>query len=134
MWAQSTQQQFVVSGGKLQISDEQKLILQAAQKSSPTRLQEQCAESIYSQIIAGKNGSYTDAYLQRGVVRREMGDQAGMQSDARAVIITLADASIQQNPNNAISYYQRGMGYRLLKTVRPVQAQGCAAGAEARRQ
>lgn len=110
--AQTTQQTFVLGGGanNLQIANDQKIMLEAANKL--VQKDYRSAESMYTQAIALNQGNI-EAYLQRAVARREMEDENGMASDARAVI-SLADNALQQNPKNPTLYYQRGMGYRLL--------------------
>lgn len=105
------QQQMVIIDGKIQISPSQKLILLASQKVAAREFRE--AESLYTQAIA-LDGSDADAYLHRGVVRREQGNMGGAQSDARAAIM-LSNNVLQQNPGDATAYYQRGNGFRLLR-------------------
>gem|GEM_PF-2376627 len=113
-FAQTTQQTFILGGSgasNLQISNDQKIMLEAANKL--VQRDYRTAENMYSQAIA-VNRVNIEAYLQRAVVRRELGDEAGMATDARSVI-GLADNALQQSPNNPTLYYQRGMGYRLLR-------------------
>ena len=99
------------SGGKFEVSADQKLMLEAAKKVVSNDYQ--AAESLYNQAIT-LNANNMDAYLQRGIVRRELGNQSGAEADGRAVV-TLANNSLQQNPNDANLYHRRGMGLRLLR-------------------
>lgn len=113
--AQTTTQTFVLggprgAGASVQIPPEQKMMFDAANKIVQRDFKD--AESLYSQVIAMNRGNI-EAYLQRAVVRREMGDEPGMQSDAGSVV-TLANSALQQNPRDPTLYYQRGMGFRLL--------------------
>ena len=111
VFAQTTQT-FVIGGASnLKISNDQKIMLEAANKL--VQKDYSTAESMYSQAIA-VNGGNIEAYLQRAVVRRELGDDQGMTADARSVIM-LSNNALQQSPNNPTLYYQRGMGYRLLR-------------------
>ena len=105
-------------GGKIQISPEQKLMLEAAKKVVSNDYK--TAESLYDQALT-INGSNMDAYLQRGIVRRELGNESGAASDGRAVV-NLANSSLQLNPNDASLYHRRGMGLRLLKDYDNAQA------------
>jgi Tfp pilus assembly protein PilF len=110
--AQTVQQTFVFGGGSnVQFSNDQKIMLEAASKLVQNDFAN--AENLYTQAIA-INGSNIEAYLQRAVVRREMHTDNGMASDANTVI-ALANNALQQNPNDPNLYYQRGMGYRLLR-------------------
>ncbi len=110
--AQTSQQTFVFNGGaNVSISSDQKLMLEAANKFVQNDLSG--AESLYTQAIA-LNGNNTEAYLQRAVVRRELHNEEGMVSDAKTVI-GLSNNALQRNPNDPTVYYQRGMGYRLLR-------------------
>lgn len=96
--------------GGLQIGEEQKRMLEASQKV--LKQDYAGALAIYDQIIAA-NGANTQAYLQRGIVRREMKDTAGSRADGAAAL-RLADMASQQSPQNAKVYYQRGSAHRLL--------------------
>ncbi len=96
---------------KIQISDDQKLVLEAIQ--FVVHRDWKNAETLYSQAI-GINSNNIEAWLQRGVVRREMGDEAGSESDAGRVV-ALANAGLQANSNDPTLYHQRGMAERLLK-------------------
>lgn len=71
------------------------------------------AEVAYSAIIAS-NPNHIEAYLQRGVMRRELGDATGRALDGQAAL-TLVDQRLQANPNSAELYRQRSMADRLLK-------------------
>jgi tetratricopeptide (TPR) repeat protein len=105
-------QQMVFGGNsKLQITNDQQVLFEAANKVMNRDFAS--AEGLYSQAIA-MNGRNIDAWLQRAVTRRELGNEAGMQSDARTVI-ALSDEALQQTPQNANLFYERGMGYRLLR-------------------
>lgn len=106
------------SGGKIQISPEQKLMLEAAKKVVSNDYQ--AAESLYDQALT-INSSNMDAYLQRGIVRRELGNESGAAADGRAVV-NLVNSSLQMNPNDASLYHRRGMGLRLLKDYDNAQA------------
>lgn len=97
--------------GGLQISGDQKLLFEAAKKVMSRDFKG--AEDLYSQALS-INKSNIDAYLQRGVVRRELGDAAGVASDGQATV-TLANMGLKNNPNDPNLYYKRGMGFRLLK-------------------
>lgn len=110
--AQTVQQTFVFGGGSnVQFSNDQKIMLEAAGKL--VQRDYSTAENLYTQAIA-INGRNIEAYLQRAVVRREMHNDDGMSSDANTVI-ALANDALQQNPNDPNLYYQRGMGFRLLR-------------------
>jgi hypothetical protein len=120
VFAQTTTQTFVLGGParaqggggpSVQIAPEQKMMFDAA--NLIVQRDFKGAESLYSQVIAMSRGNI-EAYLQRGVVRREMGDEAGMMSDARNVVI-LANNALQQAPRDPTLYYRRGMGFRLLR-------------------
>jgi tetratricopeptide (TPR) repeat protein len=99
------------SGSKFEISADQKLMLEAAKKVVSNDYKS--AEALYDQAIS-INGSNMDAYLQRGIVRRELGNQAGAESDGRTVV-ALANSSLQLAPNDANLYHRRGMGLRLVR-------------------
>ena len=100
-----------LKGGKLVIRQEQQWMLEASKRviegDYPAALQ------LYNQVISSDGGNI-QAYVQRGVVRRQMQDENGCQQDA-TMAVRLSDAAIQQDPNNSKLYYQRGTGYRLLK-------------------
>lgn len=121
--AQTTTQTFVLGGGgKVSISDDQKLMLSAAQKIMARDFKS--AEQLYSQAIS-INGRNIDAYLQRGVVRHELHNDEGSASDAR-MVVALANEGLKTNDRNPNLYYDRGMGLRLLRdyngAFRDVQA------------
>jgi len=99
------------SGNTLQISSDQKLMLEAAKKVVSNDYPG--AEALYNQAIS-MNGGNMDAYLQRGIVRRELGNDAGAQADGR-MVVNIANSGLQAAPNDANLYYHRGMGLRLLK-------------------
>src|SRR4051812_8936471 len=82
---------------KIQISEDQKLMFAAARKMMEKDYQG--AEALYTKAISVNNGN-SNAYLQRGMVRRELHDSAGMIADAR-VVATLANNGLRQHPNNA---------------------------------
>jgi len=112
--AQTVTQTFVLGGGNnasVQITNDQKILLEAANKF--VRRDYEGAESLYTQAIA-INGSNIEAYLQRAAVRRELHNEAGMTADAN-MVIGLANQALQRNGNDPGLYYQRGMGYRLLR-------------------
>lgn len=98
-------------GGKLALGPEQKLMFQATNKF--VQLDYKGAETLYTQAIA-MNGNNANAYVQRGAVRRELHNTAGMKSDAERAIVLL-NANLEQNTNNADLYYQRSLAHRLLK-------------------
>lgn len=122
---QKPQVQFVVNGApmaqggeKLQVNEDQKLMFEAAGKVVKNDFKG--AEAIYNQVLS-RNGSNIEAFLQRGIVRRELGDVQGAASDGRSVV-TLANGKLRQNPNDAYSYHQRGMGLRLLRDYENARA------------
>jgi tetratricopeptide (TPR) repeat protein len=104
----------VIGGDKspsMIISDDQKYMFEASKKFMDMDFKG--AEALYSRAIDANEGN-ANAWLQRGVVRRELGDVRGMASDAqRALIIT--EAAMRQNPNDADLYYQKSLAERLLK-------------------
>ncbi len=102
----------------IKIAPEQQYMLKAAQYVMAKKFQE--AESLYSQVIAANN-QYIDAYLQRAVIRRELGNQNGSAGDA-VIATRLADRLLQNSPQNARLYYQRASGYRLLKEFAKARA------------
>lgn len=115
--AQTQTRTFVINkNGKaatpgLMLPQDQKLMLAAAKKMSEREYKE--AERLYGQALAA-NGSNINAYLQRGLVRRDLGNQAGMEADARQAL-SLVNARLAQDGNNANLYYQKSLGERLLK-------------------
>src|SRR4051812_11290613 len=104
--AQTTTQTFVMGGGKVIMTDDQKLMLSAAQKIMSRDFRG--AEALYSQAIS-INGRNIDAYLQRGIVRRELKDEEGSASDAR-MVVALANEGLKTDDRNPNLYYDRGMG------------------------
>jgi len=96
---------------RLHIAGDQKLMFDAMQKVM--KRDWKGAEMIYTQVLA-INGGNVDAYLQRGLMRHELGDEAGQAADGRKAVM-LANSGLQANPHDANAYYQRGMGERLLK-------------------
>jgi tetratricopeptide (TPR) repeat protein len=98
-------------GVQIQIGADLQLMFDAQQKVM--KHDYRGAEASYSRAIAA-NGGNIEAYLQRAVTRRELGDVRGEASDA-STAITLANAALQSSPNNALLFYQRGMGFRLLR-------------------
>ena len=70
------------------------------------------AEALYSQAIALDN-SNIQAYLHRGVVRRERRDYQGMDADAR-IALALTNNAIRANPRDPDGYYERSLALRLL--------------------
>lgn len=125
--AQTQQLVFTSKGGKantqILMNSDQKLMLEAAQKVM--KKEYPAAETLYSQAILA-NGGNIDAYLQRAMVRRELNNPAGVQQDARMAVV-LANNALQKNNRNATLFYQRGMGFRLLKDF--AQARQDIAGA-----
>lgn len=97
--------------GKLHIGPEQKLMLEASKKAMERDFRS--AEALYSQAIA-INPSSVRAYLQRGTVRREMGDVQGSARDAQQAA-SLAEANLSRDPGKGKWYYFRGSAYRLLR-------------------
>lgn len=86
-------------------------MLAAAGKMSEGKLKE--AEILYSQALAA-NGGNVNAYLQRALARRDLGDTEGMATDARQAV-ALISARLEQNPGKANLYYQRSLAERLLR-------------------
>lgn len=114
--AQAQTRTFVISKDKVSapaivLPQDQKLMLEAAKKM--TDMDYKGAEALYGQALA-VNGGNIDAYLQRGLARRDLGNIAGMEADARQAI-ALVNARLAQAPNDADLYYQRSLGARLLK-------------------
>lgn len=93
------------------LAPEQQYMLRAAQYVMAKRFTD--AEAIYSQVIAS-NDHYTDAYIQRSIIRRELGKESASKSDAM-IAIKLADMQLQQQQQNAKLYHQRATGYRILR-------------------
>ena len=104
-------QQTIPLGTKLQFGEDQKVMLDAAAKTLKRDFKG--AEVLYSKAI-DINKSNIDAYMQRGIVRHELGNASGAASDGQATV-TLANSALRNNPNDPNLYYKRGMGFRLLK-------------------
>jgi hypothetical protein len=100
----------LASSSKVIITDDQKLMFEASRQAVARDFRG--AEATYSRVIAMNSGNI-EAYLQRGVVRRELGDKNGTTSDARTAV-ALVNAQLQVTPRNPNLYYQRAMGLRLL--------------------
>jgi tetratricopeptide (TPR) repeat protein len=113
--AQAQTQRMVIENGKVasasrpEVGGDQVLMLEAVGKVMQRDYR--AAETLYSQAIA-QNAGNLQAYIQRGLIRRELKDGQGAQSDGRAVV-TLADRTLQRNSEDADAYQQRAMGYRL---------------------
>lgn len=105
-------------GARIEISQDQKLMLEAAKKVMASDFKG--AETLYDQAISINSGNI-DAYLQRGIVRRELGDQAGAAADGRKVV-EMANRSLTLTPNDATLYHRRGMGLRLMKDFSDAKA------------
>jgi tetratricopeptide (TPR) repeat protein len=104
-------QQPPANGAKIVIGDDQRLMFAAMQAA--IKKDYKTAEDMYSRMIA-LNPRDTNAYLQRGIMRRQMGNEAGALADGKSVVI-LANTSLQADPRAGALYYMRGMGFRLLK-------------------
>ncbi len=111
LMAQTAPAQAAIVFNGISIGPEQKAMLQAAQYVMKNQFRE--AEALYSQVI-GMNDGFIEAYLQRSVVRRELGNVAASQSDA-VMAVRLTEMKLKDQPQNARLYYQRGTGYRLLR-------------------
>ncbi|MDX1974683.1 MAG: hypothetical protein SFT92_03295 [Rickettsiales bacterium] len=70
------------------------------------------AERIYSDILS-RNDSNVEAHVQRAIVRRELKNPSGVQSDALTAV-QLASAALQTQPRSYSLYYQRSQALRLL--------------------
>ena len=97
-------------GGAPVLDQEGLLMLQAMQQAMNGDFKG--AEAVYTSILSN-NPQSADAYLHRGVLRRELKNTAGAQSDGKA-LVNLTNAQLQRNPRDPNLYYQRGMAYRLL--------------------
>ncbi len=93
----------------LQVGPAQQLMLTAAQAVMKQDYNE--ALTLYNQAIATDPGNI-EAYLQRGVIRRQMKDETGARADGDTAL-QLADNAIAANPGNAMLYHQRSMANRL---------------------
>jgi tetratricopeptide (TPR) repeat protein len=96
---------------KAEIDQEEALTLQAAAASMKRDFR--TAEMLYSRILS-INGNNEEAYEQRAIARRELGNTQGMQQDASQAV-ALIDGGLRQNPNSANLYYKRSIADRLLK-------------------
>lgn len=112
-----TKQTFVFKDGKVQnagtkivIPKEQAIMFEAAKKT--TARDYKAADTLYTKAIAINNGNIS-AYLQRGLVRRQLGDERGAGADAERAI-ALVNLRLKQAPDDAELYYQRSLGARLL--------------------
>lgn len=120
-FAQTTQQTIIIQNGavvnrnggpvQIAITEEQKLMFEAPKYVFHQEYK--AAEAIYTRVL-GMNPSNSEAYIQRGLVRREIADTAGATADGRAAVI-ISNNALSANPNNASLYYERSMGFRLLK-------------------
>jgi hypothetical protein len=97
--------------GGMQFDGDQKLMFDAAKKAMGRDFKG--AENEYSLILA-HNPRNIEAYLQRGLMRRELNDGAGAIGDGRTAS-SLANNALKNDPNNSLLYYQRGMGFRLAR-------------------
>src|SRR5579872_2487227 len=79
------------TGGGLQFPPDQKLMFEAANKV--VKHDYKSAEDIYTQAIS-INPNNIDAYLQRGIVRRELGNAEGTAADGK-MAVTLANTSLK---------------------------------------
>lgn len=107
----SVAQQKLVLGSGFSSTEDQKLMFSAVGKVVNKQYAE--AEELYNRAIA-INGSNIEAYLQRGIVRREMGNARGAAADGQQVV-SMANALLQSNSQNVTALYQRGMGERLTR-------------------
>ncbi len=92
------------------LNESQKLVFKAQQ--SLIKGDYAGAEALYTQAIAQDN-SNIQAYLHRGVVRREQRNSRGVDADARAAL-SLANDSIRVSPRDPDGYYNRSLALRLL--------------------
>ncbi|MFO0389185.1 MAG: hypothetical protein ACK502_05640 [Alphaproteobacteria bacterium] len=99
------------NSGAVAISESQRFMFKAQQSVMKKDLA--TAEALYTEAIA-RDGSNVQAYLHRGVVRRELHDYRGVDADAR-MAVTLANNVIRANPRDPDGYYERSMALRLLK-------------------
>ncbi len=95
----------------LAIPHDQVIIINAAKEMAAGDYK--AAEASYSKAIA-VNASNANAYLQRALARRELGDAAGMTADAKHAVALVTQA-LSRNATSADLYYQRSLGKRLLK-------------------
>jgi tetratricopeptide (TPR) repeat protein len=99
------------NSGNVALSEAQQLIFKAQQ--SLMKGDFASAEALYSEAIA-RDSSNVQAYLHRGVVRRERHEWRGVDADAR-MAVTLANGTIQANPRDPDGYYDRSLALRLLQ-------------------
>lgn len=78
------------------------------------------AEVIYSSVISN-NPKNLQAYIQRSIARRELGNKRGMETDA-VEVINISQIEMQQRPDDASLYYSRGTAYRLLRDYAKARA------------
>lgn len=96
---------------KVQMSQESQWMLEASGKFAEGDYQG--AEALYSRVIAA-GGADAEAYLHRGLVRREVKNTVGMTADANAAMQIL-NRELQQKGDSDALYYQRSLANRLLK-------------------
>lgn len=99
------------ASAQVNLGQEPMLMLQASQLVLNQEYGE--AENVYSQVLV-MNPNNLQAYIQRAIVRREMKNRRGMESDA-VEVLNLTNLGLEKDPNNADLYYHRGTAYRLLK-------------------
>lgn len=99
------------SSGGLVIGEAQQFIFKAQQ--SVLKGDWATAETLYSEAIA-RDGANLQAYLHRGVVRREKRDWRGVDADAR-MALALANRNVSAHPRDPDGYYERSMALRLLR-------------------
>ena len=93
------------------ISEAQQLIFQA--QKSVMKGDFVTAEEFYTKSIA-LDGSNTQAYLHRAVIRREQRNYRGMDADAR-MAYELSNRSVAAKPRDPDGYYDRSLALRLLR-------------------
>lgn len=98
-------------GAAAEIGPEQKQMFEASAKF--VKFDYKGAEAAYTEVLQ-MNGRNINAYVQRGVVRRELGNKEGTRSDA-TMALNLIDAALRQEQGNANLYYERSLANRLLK-------------------
>lgn len=69
------------------------------------------AEALYTQALS-LNSSHPDAYLQRGLVRRELGNDTGARADAQAAFPLIE--AMAKGASQAQTHVRRSQAYRLL--------------------
>lgn len=95
----------------VKLDTKQLLMLKAAQHVQQGDMARALAD--YDQVLA-QDGGFIPAYIQRSVIKREIKDTAGSRADAM-MAVRLSEAGLMKDSHNARLYYQRGMGYRLLR-------------------